>query len=106
MARKIDLKATLNFEFDSSTEYGSMRTSVESFCTTNNGEFEIVTHEDSDASELAYTGRLQMVFENIATRGDAATLMGTIDAALSGLPDLYLTNGFYLKYDFIEVEID
>ena len=104
MSRIITLKATLNFEFDSHAELTSMRSAVDTFCTNNNGEYDIITREDSDASELGYTGKLQMVFENIASRGAAATLMGTIDGALSGLPDLYNSNGYLLRYNYVEDE--
>jgi len=104
MARSLTLKAILNFTFDNHAELTSMRSAASTFATNNDGTYKIVTNEDDANTSCPYFGRLELEFEP-ATRAASASLMGNIDNALSGLPDLYRVNGHYLRYKFVEDEV-
>lgn len=105
MAREYEFKAVLHFSFANHAEHTSMRGAAQSFASSNSGTAEIITHEDPDPdAEIPYYGKLTLVIP-VASRAEAATMMGTIDAQLPSLPDLVLVNGHKLKYTFDEEEI-
>ena len=99
MARLISLKATLNFDIESQEDYDGMRTLAKNFAAANNGQAVFTAHEEGDS----YFAKLFLTFEGL-TRGGAAALMTTIDNQLENLPDLIATNGFGLRYEFVEIE--
>jgi len=103
MARQLTFRATLHFTLDSHAELTSLRSSAISFCSTYSGSYDLTTNEDDD-NLTPYYAKLVLHIP-VASRAQAATRMGTIDSALSGLPDLVKVNREYLKYDFIEREV-
>jgi hypothetical protein len=103
MARQITLKALLNFNFADQAEFTSMRTRAIAFATANSGTCDIVSSDQPMDVSTPYYGRLKMEFEGL-TRAQAAGLMTTIDSELDDLPELIVTNGAALKYNFEEIE--
>jgi hypothetical protein len=104
MARQFKFQARINFNFADHSELTSMRTTAESFAAANGGTFDIITNENAANTSMSYYGRLSLNIP-VTSRTEAANMMGTIDAALSSLPELVNVNGYELKYDFEEVEI-
>ena len=103
MARQFTFKALLNFNFATRAELTSMCETAEAFAVANGGTFKVVTNEDAHNTSMPHYGRLTLDLP-VASRAEAADLMGTIDDALSGLPDLVTVNGHQLKYAFEEIE--
>ena len=103
MARELTFEAILHFTFDNHAELTSMRSAAASFASAQGGKYDIITNEDDD-STIPYYGKLVLDIP-VSSRVNAATMMGNIDSALGGLPDLVHVNGEELKYTFIEREV-
>jgi hypothetical protein len=103
MAREYSFEAVLTFQFADQDEMTSMRTTAKNFAAAQGGTAEIYTREDDDQIP-PYWGKLVLNIP-VASRAEASSLMGTIDAALPTLPELVTTNGKKLSYDFTEIDV-